>query len=309
MIYDAFGYEVFAVCNSYGNDALKAFDVTGTKVFENTKDYSDYSFIEVWSEKTGDYNSQGFDIKDGKVFWISKSGNETIPADCYVWNLSDGSQAFDEPYITVYGGHGNNISFSSDKNELIATPAYAPSRVYINSFTQNYEMSLSKTLILNDGSTNCDACYDPNNSNIMFSLGHTGSSSDLTAPFYISKWDLSRLTDNGDGTYTPLRISRVSTPQPANSFFFQGCKFHDGLLWFASGYYTGESAAMVYGVNPASGNVVATINCDTTKEPEGLAWVPDVNAPGGYALYVGFAHMMLRKYVFNSIADEQFDAV
>jgi hypothetical protein len=300
MIYDASGYEVYAVCDAYGNDVLEAFDVTGTKVFENSKDYSDYSFIEMWPEKTGDYNSQGFDIKDSKVFWVSKSGNATIPADCYVWYLADGSAVYNAP-IVVYSGHGNNISFATDKNNLIASPAYPPSLVYINSFDQNYEMALEKTIILNDGSTDCDACYDPENSNIMYSIGHTADSSVSTAPFYVSRWDLSKLTDNGDGAYTPALLSRVRSPQPPNSYFIQGCKFHDGLLWFASGYYTADSAAMVYGVNPASGNVVISIDCDTTKEPEGLAWVPDASAPGGYALYVGFAHMMLRKYVFNSI--------
>lgn len=281
-----------------GTPIYEAFNIDGIKVFSNYNDYTEYTFIQKWGAKSV-ASAQGLDIKDNIVFWISKSGDSTIPADCYVWNLSDGSQALSEPYITVYSGHGNNLSFASDKNELIATPAYPQSRVFINTFTQGYEMTLSKTLVLNDGSTDCDACYDPNDSNIMYSLGHTANSADLTAPFLVSKWDLTRLKNNGDGTYTPLLISKSKTPQPSNSYYFQGCKFHDGLLWFSCGMPA--SNAFVYAVNPISGSVVVTIDCDTTKEPEGIAWVEDSNASGGYALYVGFESMMLRKYTFPNL--------
>lgn len=283
--------------NYNGVEVNKAFDINGTEIYPGYNDYSQYSYTQKWGNK-GVLYAQGLDIKDGKVFWVSEPGNPTTPSDCYVWNLSDGSQALSTPYITVYSGHGNNLSFASDKNELIATSAYSPSRVFINTFSVDYTMTLDKTLKLLDGSNDCDACYDPDDSSIMYSIGHTSTSSDREAPFYISKWDISSLTDNGDGTYSPLRLSRISIPQPSNSFYYQGCKFHDGLFWFASGYGDGNTSTYVYGVDPENGRTIAVINCQTMQEPEGIAWVRDNDASGEYALYVGFVGMLLRKYTF-----------
>lgn len=288
--------------SAYGLDGsaiYSAFNVTGTLVFSSDVDYSHYSFTQKWASK-GISAAQGLDIVDNIVFWVSKSGDSTVPANLYTFNLSDGSQALPSAYITVYSGHGNNICFSPNKSTLMATPAYPPSRVFLNSVGTNYAMTLSKTLTLNDGSTDCDACFDPNDDTIMYSVGHTNNSSDLSAPFKISKWDLSNLTDNGDGTFTPDLISSVETAQPSNSYFFQGCKYHDGLLWFASGYGGGSTDAYVYAVEPTTGNKEYTIDLNTTAEPEGLAWVADSNVYGGYVLYVGFAGMMLRKYTFSA---------
>ena len=295
-IYDISGNTLLSAYNKSGA-TTDAYNVSGIKIWSKQADYTNYSYVQKWASK-GISSTQGFDIYDGKVFWVAKSGDSTVPSNCYVWNLSDGSQALDTAYITVYAGHGNNLSFSNDGSKLIATPAYPPSRVFINAVGQDYAMTLSQTLVLDDGSTDCDACYDPNDNTIIWSLGHTANSSDLSAPFKVSKWDLTDLTDNGDGTYTPTCLSTVQTAQPSNSYFFQGYKFHDGLLWFASGYGGGSTDAYVYAVDPVTGNKPYTIDLETKAEPEGLAWYPDAQAAGGYALYVGFAGMMLRKYTF-----------
>lgn len=299
MIYSIIGSLLNSAYNVNGVGLQSAYDVNGNTIFSSGDvDYTDYSYVQKWGSK-GFSTAQGFDIFDDKVFWVDKSGDSTVPANMYVYNLSDGGQALPTAYITVYSGHGNNICFSKDSDELIATPAYPPSRIYINSFTSNYTMTLEKTLVLNDGSTDCDACYDPTDNNYMWSLGHTANSQDRSAPFKVSKWDLSQLTDNGDGTYTPENISTIQIPQPSNSYFFQGCKFHDGLLWFASGNGTGSS--YVYAVNPTTGNTDYTIDLQTTQEPEGVSWVAEQGVVGGYAMYVGFQGMMLRKYTFGAL--------
>lgn len=299
-IYDGNG---IAITNAYaidGHDISTAYDITGEVIFRESEpivDYTNYAYVQKWASK-GISSTQGFDIYDGKVFWISKSGNSTIPANCYVWNLSDGSQALETQPITVYSGHGNNLSFDFPK--LYATSAYTP-HVYVNSVTNDFEFSLLKTLYITDGCIDCDACIDEYDKSILWTLGHTANSSNTSAPYIISKWNLNNLTDNGDGTYTPQLIQSVNTPQPANSFYFQGCHFHDGLLWYANGYNGASTGAYVFGVNPNTGEVEYTINCNTTAEPEGVCFYPDANAVGGYALYVGFAGMMLRKYTFGAL--------
>jgi hypothetical protein len=152
---------------------------------------------------------------------------------------------------------------------------------------------------MDDGNLNCDACIDDTENTITWTLGQTAGST--TVPFQISKWNLANLTDNGDGTYTPELLQSVDTPQPQSSFYFQGCKFHDGILWYASGY-ADSSTAYVFGVNPNTGEVLYTINCGTTKEPEGIAWVADENAVGGYVLYIGFQGMELWKCTFAEVS-------
>lgn len=299
-IYKIDATELQAAYKADGDGVNSAYDVSGNEVFGGGGgggiDYSSYSYTQKWASK-GISSTQGFDIYDGKVFWVSKSGNSSIPANCYVWNLSDGSQALDSAYVTVYSGHGNNIAFAYPL--MYASSAYQPSVVYVNTVSADFTFTKSMTLSINDGSTNCDVCVDESNTSIIWTLGHTAGSSDTSAPYLVSKWDMTDLTDNGDGTFTPKRLQTVQVAQPANSFYFQGCRFHDGIMWFANGYSGSSTVAYVFGVNPNTGEYLYTINCGTTAEPEGLCFYPDATAPGGIALYVGFQGMALRKFTFS----------
>lgn len=292
-IYSKNGTPLNAVYGKSGNPLDTAYDADGNLIYRKGVDYTKYSYTEKWGSK-GIAHTQGFDILDGKVFWVSKSGDSTVPADCYVWDFGTGAQALSTPYVTVYSGHGNNVAFADGK--VYFAPAYTPSRVYENTFTSDFVFTLGKTLLLNDGTTACDACLDENDPNILWSIGHTGSvSSGL--PDKISKWDLNSLTDNGDGTFSPLLLQSVDTPMPSQ-YYLQGSRMHDGILWYTSGYAGTSTEAYIYGVNPNTGEVLYSIDCETTAEPEGLVWYPDESADGGYALYVGFQYMKLRKYVF-----------
>lgn len=298
-VYNKDGAALNTIYAENGSTLYTAYDVNGLMVYSGSSDpdYTDYSYTQKWSSKSIS-NTQGFAIYDGKVFWISKSGNSTVPANCYVWNLSDGTQALDDAYITVYSGHGNNLSFAFPL--LYCTTAYQPSNCYVNTMSNDFtSATLTKTLVFDDSSVSCDACIDETDSDILWTLGHTGTTT--SDPFVISKWDLTDLTDNGNGTYTPAMLQTVETAQPANSIYFQGCAFHDGILWYANGYSGSGTGAYVFGVNPNTGAVLYTINCNTTAEPEGVAWVADSEAIGGYAMYVGFQGMALRKYTFGAL--------
>lgn len=298
-IYDISGTQLSNFRDINGELKSNAYDVNGNVIMTQSVDYTQYTFTQKWASK-GISDTQGFDIYDGKVFWVSKNGNSTIPANCYVWNLSDGTQALDSAYITIQSGHGNNLDFG-DYPTVYASTAYNPSVVYVNTLSSDYVATLTQTLTVDaDESWNCDACLDETDKNILWTLAHTAGSSDLSAPFLISKWDLTNLTDNGDGTYSPELLQSISIPQPSSSFYFQGVKMHDGLMWYANGY--GGQHVYIRAVNPNTGVEVYTIDCETTSEPEGLAWVADESAGGGYALYVGFQRMLLRKYTFGAIS-------
>jgi hypothetical protein len=296
-VYSKEGEALAGVYSKAGEAIPTAYDINGIVIYQHdvTVDYDNYSYAQKWASK-GVGSTQGYDIYDHKVFWVSKSGNSSVPANCYVWNLSDGSQALDTAYITVYSGHGNNLCF--DFPTLYATSAYTPN-VYINDMTPEFVATLNKTLYIPDGCKDCDACIDETNKQILWTVGHAQTDSTSNPVDYIlSQWNLANLTDNGDGTYTPGLIKTITTPRPP-CYYFQGVKMHDGILWYASGYP--GSHAYVYGVSPSTGELLHTIDLATTAEPEGVAWYPDAEAIGGYALYVGFQGMMMRKYTFGEL--------
>ena len=249
-VYDNIGRQITDIYSKTGELLSYAYNINGQQILDidppvYRANYDVYSYTQKWASK-GLNNAQGFDIYDGKVFWVYKSGNASIPADCYVFNLSDGSQALSNQYVTIYSGHGNNICF--DYPKVYASPAYPPSKVYVNELSNDFmTFTLVKTLTFNDGTADLDCCIDENNKDILWTYGHISGASTTNI---LSKWDLSRLTDNGDETYTPKRIHSVNVAQPQNTRYYQGCKFHDNILWFANGYTGSSSGAYVFGVNP-----------------------------------------------------------
>ena len=298
MIYDIGGSAISYSCGITGQRLLIAYDIHGNVVFNREQpDYTDYSYVQKWESK-GISSTQGFAIYDDKVFWVSKSGNSSVPANCYVWNLSDGTRAFNTAYVTVQSGHGNNLSF--DFPYLYAGTGYNPPVAYVNSVSNDLKtFTLIKTLIFDaDGSVSMDGCIDETDSNIFWTVGHAG---DPSTDFIISKWDISNLTADGD-FYAPELLQSVTTPIQ-ETYYRQGCAFHDGILWYASGYSGSSTGAYVYGVDPDTGNILYTIDCETTAEPEGVAWYSDNESVGGYALYVGFQGMTLRKYTFAALTE------
>lgn len=311
-VYKRDGSALSSVYNKNGLELAYAYDKSGNVIHiagdapipEPSPDYSSYSYVQKWASK-GISSTQGFGIYDGKVFWISKSGDSTIDSKCYIFNLSDGSQALASAYITAYTGHGNSISMDFPK--MYSATAYSGGKVHISTFSNDYSTNvLDKTLVLPTATGDvtpygCDCCLDEIDKTILWSNHHTVPLTDRDTPGKIRKWDLTSLTDNGDGTYTPLLLADVPLAQPANSPYFQGCFMHDGILWYANGYSGTSSGAYVFGVNPNTGEYLYTIDCETTAEPEGVAWVEDSDAVGGYAMYVGFQGMALRKYTFDAV--------
>lgn len=274
-----------------------------------TPDYSKYNYIEKWESK-GVGSTQGFDIFDDKVFWVSKSGNGSSDNKMYIFNLSDGSYALggDRPYITAYGGHGNCVTFSNEYYEagdnipLVMMSTAYENPVYLNRINNEYQASIVMRYVipLLDGVVNegFDICYsDIEEIAYVVSVFGSNSDSSLGTHICIAKFNLADLTDNGDGTYTPSLISSIQSPW---HYWKQGIKYHDGLIWLSSGYT--NLRGYVYGIDPNTGEVKYTIDTQSNIEIEGAVWYPDENAVGGYALYIGFQGMLLRKYTFQELA-------
>lgn len=306
-IYDYESNQLNSAFDIDGNTLTNAFDVDGDLVFNGgMPDYSNYSFTQKWASK-GISSTQGFDIYDGKIFWVAKSGNASVDNAMYVFNLSDGSNALNTSYMTAYGGHANNVTFSDqfyDEEDVyplvLMSTAYSDSPAYLNRISNEYVATLQVQYkfpvvenIINGG---FDVCYGETN-DVAYTASVFGSNSDasLGTHICIAKWDMTDLTDNGDGTYTPAFISSVNCDW---HYWKQGIKYHDGLIWLSSGYP--NYRAYVYAIDPSTGQTMYTIDCNTTTEIEGAVFYPDAEAVGGYALYVGFQGMMLRKYTFGN---------
>lgn len=307
-IYNVSGASLGLAYDIDSSELATAYDYEGSVVYSKSPaipDYDSYSYTQKWASK-GISNAQGFDIYDGKVFWVSKSGNSPVDNKMYVFNLSNGSSAVQGEYITAYGGHGNNVTFSKeflaqgDNYPLVVMSTAYDYLVYLNRISNSFVATLEKTYTIpsipNITNGGLDICYGETD-DVAYTATVFGSNSDpqLGTHICIAKWDMTDLTENQDGSFTPAFISSVNCDW---HYWKQGIKYHDGLIWLASGY-PGYNA-YVYAIDPNTGETKHIIDCETTTEIEGAVWYPDAQAVGGYALYVGFSGMMLRKYTFAS---------
>lgn len=305
-IYSADGMTVITAHDIDGHNIFVGYDINGVFVYGEQPDYTNYSYTQKWASKSIS-NAQGFDIYDGKIYWVSKSGNSSEDNAMYIYNLTDGSL---DRQIAAYGGHGNCVTFARTKYaESDPVPTMLISTAYTNPsykvrLDSGYDASILQRIKLpvdgtiaespENGVTNggYDVCYGETD-DVIYSASVWGSNSSDGTKITIGKWDMTQLTDNGDGTYTPTLLSYVNCDW---HYWKQGIKYHDGLIWLCSGYP--NYAAYIYAIDPTTGETVYTIDCETTTEIEGAVFYPDSDAAGGYALYVGFSGMMLRKYTF-----------
>lgn len=284
-IYDKDGNSLTYAYDKDGNRLTYAYDKNGNVIFTagEAVDYDTYSIADYLTINIS--NSQGFDIYNDTMFQFRATGS-TIADIMNVYDITSGSAI--TTGVAVDSDHGDSASFSdefyndSDAFPLLyVTSDTNPALVYVNRVATS-SASLIRTLafpIAQAGYYAAAACDFEND--IIYMVGYTeqkyltddgGANKTL-----ISKWDLSDLADNGDGTYTPLFISSLT-----RDFIYctQGQQFHDGMIWVASGYT--NHAGYIYAINPTTGNIEHTIDLNTTTEVEGLAWLDDNNIVVGY---------------------------
>ena len=257
-----------------------AYDVVGNLVFSGEIDYSNYSISNYCNVSLSP--TQGFDIYNGTIFQFI--ANLTNTSDRMA-TINANTSSIINSNVSAVAGHGNSASFSSefysesdDFPLLYVSPDMSvisdtePTLVYVNRVTtgssqlvKTYKFPLDKTGYY------AGLCLDEENQ-IMYMLGYSeynystdDSGNNKTV---ISKWDMSSLTNNGDGTYTPTFISSYERPF---IYTMQGLQYHDEMLWVASGG-TGVRG-YVYALNPSNGNLLYTIDTNTTTEIEGISFI------------------------------------
>jgi len=287
-VYNVQGDVAAKIYNSSGALVSSAYDVSGNRVYTGNTDYDHYTITDYINLSVG--NAQGFDIYNGYIFQLI-SGDKMN-----VYNVETASAVATNVFIE--SDHGDSASFSndfysaSDEFPLIYVTADTnPAKIYINQVTTSSSV-LIRTLSfsIDQAGYYAAAAVDFDNQ-VLYMVGYTEqaylSDNDGSNKVLISKWDLSNLTDNGNGTFTPSYISSAT-----RDFIYcmQGQQYHDGLIWIASGYT--NHAGYIYAVDPSDGNIAHTVNLNTSYEVEGLAWV-------GNDMIVNYQGKNYQKVVFG----------
>lgn len=287
-IYNKDGTSLSAVYDQEGSQLATAYNKEGTIVYANGIDYDSYTISDYVSISIS--NAQGFDIYNGYIFQFMANDKMNV------YNVENASAV--ALNVAIESDHGDSASFSdefynlSDEFPLLYVTADTnPAEIYVNRVTTSSSQlirTLSFTII--QAGYYAAAAVDFDNQ-ILYMVGYTEqaylSDNGGTNKVLISKWDLSNLTDNGDGTFTPAYVASVT-----RDFIYcmQGQQFHDGMIWVASGYT--NHAGYVYAVDPVTGNIQHTVNLNTTSEVEGLAWV-------GNDMIVNYQGKNYQKVVFG----------
>lgn len=278
---------------STSQELQSAYDANGNQVFVKGVNYDSYTIVNYCTVSLSP--TQGFDIYNGVIFQFM--ANSSISNRMATINVSN--QAIINNNITTNSDHGDSASFSdefyddADDYPLIyVTSDTNPAKVYINRVTTTTSQ-LVKTLSFPIDKTGyyAAACVDFEN-DILYMVGYSEQNyqtdDDGNNKTVISKWDLSNLTENQDGSYTPEYLSSI---ERAFIYVMQGQHFHDGMLWIASGAtnYNGK----VYAISPTDGTLLHTVDVNSTVELEGISFVSDNE------MVIGLQGGVYKKVVFS----------
>lgn len=215
------------------NGTDRAYNYEGEKIDVNKYGYD---IEELWNFSNP--TTQGTYVKEASAY------NNGVVFKCYhtdlmqLYDFSDGSKIAEFP-ITC--GHGNSIDFSNEYyNSSDEFPlAYissdqTPAEVYVNRITLS-GATLIRTLTFPAARTGYYAnhCLD-NVNNVLYMMGYKNEDYQTPADgnhMIVTKWDLSNLTDNGDGSFTPEYIDEFTLPFIDTT---QGRAFLNGKMFVMS---------------------------------------------------------------------------
>ena len=295
-IYNCNGTVITSIYDYAGQYINSGYDVDGNVMFQAC-DYDTYTISTLYTINVT--NCQSIAIDNDVLFQLIARGSSIHDKVC-LFNFADGSDIIRD--MAIESDHGNSASFSPtyyDANDefplIYVTADTNPAKIYVDRVTRN-SATLIKTLAfpmsagyLGSGAYdwNRNLCYL-----VSYKLNKYLSDEGGTNKVVVSKWDLTTLTDNGNGTYTPSFIS-----QYVRDFIYcmQGITYHDGLIWIASGYTNTEQ--YIYAIDPADGALRHTIHLDDSIEIEGLQFVFDSDLHT-YYLVVGQQDGLYKKITF-----------
>lgn len=294
MVYDANGNPLTEIRSADGNSLVTAYDVNGNVVFTR-RDYSQYVRESYCS--TSISQMQGFAVFNGKIFQM-RANSSTVENKFATIDVQTQTVLHND--IAIASNHGDSANFSTEYYDpsddfplLYVTTDQNPAIIRINRVTLNSsELIRSLWFPLSAGYYSAIALDEPDG--VAYLIGYTRDNyltdDNGNNKTIISKWDMTELTDNGNGTYTPRLISSFERPF---IYVMQGLEYHDGLIWVASGYVNAHG--YIYAIDPQTGIIVYTIDTETTTEVEGVSWISDNE------MVVGYKGGIYEKFTFTDV--------
>lgn len=286
-IYNSSGDLLNAAYGADGSALEHAYDAQGNLIFSSGEpptptgkpDYYNFTVVQSIPHVSG----QGFDVYGGLLFMVAGNGS------FYIVDAETGEDLF---ITSITVGHGNSVSFSNeflnsgDEFPLlyISKDQGDPCDVYVYHIERGSDPAFVITLVrtlrwqLSEVGYYANAAYDYEHW-IMYMLAYTENSFQDTGTnvMQITKWDMTQLTQNQDGTYTPAYISRVTTDYVIA--MRAGQAFHDGMIWTGCG---ANSPKEIYAIDPETGVKAITLPQNITAEYEGEAFIDDFHMVVGY---------------------------
>lgn len=291
--YDKNGNVLSNAYDVNGTSLNSAYDVDGDVVFGGI-DYDNYNISSLLNINVS--NCQGIAIHNNVLFQFRASGSSVTDTVC-LFNFTSGADINRD--MSIKSDHGDSASFSNeyyaDGDEfpmLYVSADTTPAKIYVDRVTRS-SASLIRTLVFPSSAGYYGAgAFDWDN-DICYLLAYKKNNYQTddsgTNTTVVSKWDLSHLTDNGDGTYTPAFIEQYERPF---IYVMQGLEFYDGMIWVTSGYGSAES--YIYALDPVDGTLLYAVDLNTTTEVEGIAFISNTEA------VVGFQGGTYKKITFGS---------
>ena len=283
MVYHKNGDMLAAIFLKNGAMANGAYDVNGNDIF-GERDYSRYEQYVITN--IGGSVSQGCDIY-GETLAVWNGSNTVTLRDISTMNVIMTASATES-------NHGNDITFT---DEFYSRADYYPLLFVNGTFFYRIDgntLTLVRKIVLPTIDT-----YNLHYGNeivghFMYAMGYKNNYTYSAGnDIKIAIFDMSNLTDNGDGTFTPALVSSVNRDWLE---CIQGSSYHDGLLWIACGI--GGNPGHIYALEPSTGEIMVDINLTATGELEGLAWA--YNATDGWYMVVGQRNIGFRKVTFSN---------
>lgn len=208
------------------------------------------------------------------VFAFAKNENQSIK----IYSMTDYSLLAN---ISIDVQHGSGIQFSnefyneSDIMPLLYAGGWVSNRINVIRITKSgdtWEATIVRTLKLsNDEGYYLAPSIDSKN-NIMYCYGYKiNSLAAQNNAMELVKCDLTDLTDNGDGTYSPAIINRIETPYMG---VMQGRKYYNNRLYIGFANTSSPANCRLVCVNVEDGKTMTDIDLSSivTVESEGLCY-------------------------------------
>lgn len=288
MIYNALGEGLLTAFDVNGENLYQAYDIDGNRAF--VYKYGNYTITKKYAYFGR--NGQGLDIhNDVMAIWDGKD---------FILSLRDLDTG---ELITTLDlsstDHGNDISFMQeyyDPGDEFPLLCMSASRVYRITREGATLVRTYKMPVMNYNNLTYKLTYGTAFvGDYMYVSGYRTGTYQYTDnnAIRIVKLDLTDLTENQDGTYTPAVISYADRGWLE---CIQGASYHDNLFWACCGM---SSPGHIYGFNPDTAEIEVDIDLGNTGELEGLGWA--YNDTDDWFMMVGAVGMS--KYLKVTFSD------